>query len=749
MTRTTSRSAAVSAGALAMALAAAAPAWAQTEAVSTVPASAPGAPGAPPPGTLPAGTQPSEIMTINLIRLLVQKGVITQDAADGLIRQAQAEAQQAKLAAAPPQELPAPEPGVVRVPYVPQVVRDQIRDEVKQDVMAQAKSEGWASPGALPDWIGRITWFGDFRFRDQFNFYSGNNEAPYIDFATLNANGPIDVNGNTNPTGLPFLNTRSDRLDQFSLRARLGMTASIFQGVSATIRLASGNDNSPVSTTQILGGGLAKKDIWLDQAFLKLEPIWFADVYAGRMPDLFMHTDMMFDDNLNFDGAAATANHPYGPPGLAFFGTLGAFPLFYGADNFPTESAIKEDSHTPWLFAVQAGAEYKPDPLAWSVRGAVAFYDFDNVQGELSDPCAIYAGVTQCSTDQTRPAFMQKGNTLFLLRDIIPDPASPLNYAQPQFVGLSYNYRVLDAIGAFEMPLFGATRLVFEADYARNMSFNPAAAFANPLAVPINNYDAGSSADQVGPYHSGQNAYLVQATMAEQLRSRRAPGDWNAVVGYKYIEPDAVLDAFNDHDFHLGGTNAKGYFVSASYYFATNTWVSGRWYSANQVFGFRPWRSMFFSSRSTPGSDGCPDPTSGFPLPRPFAGDRRGVGAGRRDSQAARAAARHGPAIARELQDQQSAAKAPAAPPAQAATPLRPRRRPEGPAHRGRGPTLAPRGGPRRPAPASKPISTRRTPIATRPRLRRRRRGKKWPSSRRPTPRRPTMRAPPPASVTD
>ena len=33
--------------------------------------------------------------------------------------------------------------------------------------------------------------------------------------------------------------------------------------------------------------------------------------------------------------------------------------------------------------------------------------------------------------------------------------------------------------------------------------------------------------------------------------------DWNVSLAYKYVESDAVLDALNDPDFHLGGTNAR------------------------------------------------------------------------------------------------------------------------------------------------------------------------------------------------
>ncbi len=117
-------------------------------------------------------------MVINLIRLLVKQGVITQDAADALRQEAENEADQARQASgnAPPTAT-APPSDVIRVPYVPQVVRNEIRDDIKKDVLAQAKAEGWASPGDLPSWINRFSFFGDFRFRDEFDIYSSNNKS--------------------------------------------------------------------------------------------------------------------------------------------------------------------------------------------------------------------------------------------------------------------------------------------------------------------------------------------------------------------------------------------------------------------------------------------------------------------------------------------------------------------------------------------------------------------------------------------
>jgi hypothetical protein len=54
-----------------------------------------------------------------------------------------------------------PQQGTIRVPYIPQVVRDQIRDELRDEVLKQAKAQGWSPPGRLPPngCIMGNTWF--------------------------------------------------------------------------------------------------------------------------------------------------------------------------------------------------------------------------------------------------------------------------------------------------------------------------------------------------------------------------------------------------------------------------------------------------------------------------------------------------------------------------------------------------------------------------------------------------------------
>jgi hypothetical protein len=61
--------------------------------------------------------------------------------------------------------------------------------------------------------------------------------------------------------------------------------------------------------------------------------------------------------------------------------------------------------------------------------------------------------------------------------------------------------------------------------------------------------------------------------------------DWNVSLAYKYIESDSVLASLNDPDFHLGGTNAKGYILAGNLGLARNAWITMRWLSSTQVTG--------------------------------------------------------------------------------------------------------------------------------------------------------------------
>ncbi|ABA74242.1 MULTISPECIES: putative porin [Pseudomonas] len=529
-------------------------------------------------GQAAAAPAPSENATINLIRLLVEQGILKQDKADALIAQAQNEAAQAKQAAASTAVAAGPvaAPGDVRVQYVPAAVRDQIRDQVKAEVMATAKQENWAAPNTFPDWASRISFDGDIRLRDESRYYSGSNSNEIVDFAKLNNNGPYDVNPNSSTALPPLLNTREDRENLFRLRARLGMKAEISPQWTAGIRIGTGSDNNPVSTTQNLGGGFSKKDIWLDQGYLTWKPSEELTLTGGRFANPFMSTDMLYSNDLNFDGVAAIFDHKLSRD-WGVFGTVGAFPVDYTNDTTTSNGFDKEESDNKWLYGAQIGAKWAINSNN-RLKGALAYYRFDDIEGQRSSPCEPWAGAPGCDSDGTRAAFMQKGNSVFLLRDITPNPLNPTTTPQPQFVGLASEFNLLDLNVVWDADLPEDFKLRSQGNYIHNLGYDEGDMRKRSAGQLVNNLDSN------GNIESGANAWMVQFTLGNALELKKQ-GDWNLFAGYKYIQPDALPDGFNDSSFHLGGTNAKGYFLGGNYGLAKNVYATGRWLSSEAVYG--------------------------------------------------------------------------------------------------------------------------------------------------------------------
>ncbi len=254
----------------------------------------------------------------------------------------------------------------------------------------------------------------------------------------------------------------------------------------------------------------------------------------------------------------------------------------------------KAPAQSKWLFAGQLGGEWKTDRLSWKAAGA--YYDFAHVRGALSQPCALYTGVNQCSSDFSRPEFMQKGNTLFLIRNVQADPTDPqgLTTPLPQFVGLRSGFRLADATTQLDYRVTDNKHVTLTGEYVRNLAFNPSDACRDaPNGLPVNNLIPSAlgnqnpcsapAGDTKATFQSGPTAWLVKLGLGDP--DLKSFGQWNLSVGYRYIEPDALLDAFNSTDFALGGANAKGYTVTAATGLYHGSYLQFRWFSSNQVFG--------------------------------------------------------------------------------------------------------------------------------------------------------------------
>jgi hypothetical protein len=204
---------------------------------------------------------PAESTMVKLIRGLMQSGALNKDAGEALLAQAQSEAGRC---ASPSRRraggLAQVQPGDVRVPYISQTVREQIRDEIKGKSW-RSQAGGWAAPNEVPAWTKRIRVEGDVRARYESRFYDMANSNIEIDWRSLNSGSGYDVNSNTNLALPALLNTRQDR--NHLLRPRPpGHPGRHFRQHAGGMRLASGNDDSPVSTTKPSAAWARKTSGW-------------------------------------------------------------------------------------------------------------------------------------------------------------------------------------------------------------------------------------------------------------------------------------------------------------------------------------------------------------------------------------------------------------------------------------------------------------------------------------------------------
>jgi hypothetical protein len=533
--------------------------------------------------------------TVNLIDVFVQQGLLNKDKAQALIKAAQEKAQtttQQTLLQEKNQldQEKEKHPKRVRVTYVPDFVKEEIRQQViselKGDVVAQvkddAKSEAWGIPAALPDWIKHIKITGDARLRAQEDFYASENPTqnvlsnPYYDYLAINKNGGHLAARNKNEE---LLNTSADRL-RFRERFRLGVEAQVTDELKAGVRLSTTNQLSPVSSNQTLGNTGQSFQVAIDRAYVHYDFLdqnkndWFS-IYAGRIANPWMSTDLLYSPDLSFEGIAGTFRlrfnqsdlnikhfHAYDPSarfGLqqgpqtpdTIFVTLGAFPL--QESNFSTTDK--------WLFGGQVGADWlvrKDDRL----KVAATYYDYQHVTARQN-------GRNSFANDWTAPQFMQKGNSLVPINvnDGFNSRCTDTQSATGQacLYGLASEFKIFNATAMYDFSGFGETHVLFTADYAKNLGFDSA-----KIARDFKQTIAAQT-----------NAYQVRLDIGDVEIQKFS--DWSTFMAYRYLERDAVLDAYTDSIFHQGGTNARGWILGANYGLAKNTWLNLRWFSTESI----------------------------------------------------------------------------------------------------------------------------------------------------------------------
>jgi Putative porin len=502
--------------------------------------------------------------TIALINSLVKQGVLTREKADELIHQAEqvgkggastpavaaASAAGAGAAAAAGPNAGAGAsgaasqtvaPGVVRVPYVPESVKQEIREEIEKDVLAQAKHERWGDPGALPEWLGRLNFAGDIRLRgqaDRFPNGSPPNASPLI--LQDPAFGAYNINNTT------------DARNRLRFRARFGVEASLGKTVTAGVRLATGGvgaGSDPTSENQTLGNYNTRNTIGVDRAYITYYPFTWLYFNGGRIGNPFYSpTSLVWADDLSLEGLV-----------LGFKPYFGRFQPYAIAGAFPiqdVEPTLLTRTRSKWMYGYQTGLNVRLAPST-SLKFGAALYDYKHLEG-TPNPNVV-------STDYSLTAapFRQKGNSVFDINRELNTQNGTQNY----LIGLTSKFKELNVSGSLDVSLFGSKHIVVDADWVKNLGFDHDEIFAR-TGIDLQERTKGMQ----GRITFGDTTFIRRNT-------------WQGFVGYRHVERDAVVDGFTDSDFRLGGTDAKGFFVGGRYGFEKNTTIGARWFSGKQIDG--------------------------------------------------------------------------------------------------------------------------------------------------------------------
>jgi len=494
--------------------------------------------------------------TLALIDALVEQGLLSRSKADELLKRARGAAP-AVAAAAPAAEAHAawgqPPKAVVRVPYLPETARNQIKEELRNEVLGTARDEGWTDGRRLPGWLKSITVEGDVRVRAQGELFDAGNAA--ADLYTLQ-----NISQDSPAWSPDLLNTTHDRT-RLTARARLGVTAKLSEAVSAGVRLATGaTSGAPHSESQTLGNEFNRLSLGLDRAWVQWEPGQGTWLKGGRMAVPFDHSDMIWPDDLAMDGVAGKGELDLGT-GLYGFASAGAFPL--------QEFAIS--SHDQWLLGAQVGLNWAPD-ADWDLRGALAWYDFKNVEGRRetdAPPVGAYAGTQPYLLSQYPASVRQRGNTLINLNaPICLTAPSTAGCASTATWGLAAQFRPVDLKVGVVAKQFRPFQVSLDLDWVKNTGFDLADI-------------AARSGVDVSTLKAKTTAYQVRLGLAKAVGGElKEKGDWRGHLTYRHFERDAWVDAFTDANWHGGGTGYKGFSVGGEYAFDSRATLGLRFTSA-------------------------------------------------------------------------------------------------------------------------------------------------------------------------
>jgi len=507
-----------------------------------------------------------------LVETLVKNGLLSSEQADAMMKDAQNRAN-TRLTQLPPPATNAEGKKIVRVPYIPESVKTQMREEIKAEVLAQTKVEvlsetklaAQSSPFGSES---RLQFEGDLRLRNETVRLDESNTGSIAS----SVSSPMQSRGLTRvPDATIQIGDNAstfnpqESYDRQRIRARLSVLANVADNLQALVGVATGGSSGPTSTNVTLGQGADKTgsyfnrySVSLDRAFMSYRTDFGVSVLAGRFNNPFMKTDLVWAEDLNMDGVAASMSSSISPT-LSNFSTVGWFPL---STNRPNTSYGKS------LFAAQTGVDWKFGVRDDRLKLAGAIYYYEGIEARKETDAGAW---DYLSGNEYGSNYRQRGNTLVLLNRTSTQETNEAGKSFPYTWGLASRFQELDLNAQLDLSKFDPLHLRLNANFVKNLGFNRSEIYNRTGYLPTDGKDYG---------------FMLRAQLG--ATSLKQLGDWNVSAAYRYLGSDAVLDAFTDSDYGLGGTNTKGFILGGGYGLAKNTALRVKLMSATLIDSLVP-----------------------------------------------------------------------------------------------------------------------------------------------------------------
>lgn len=339
--------------------------------------------------------------------------------------------------------------------------------------------------------FGSIRFSGDIRFRDEFFGNQG--------FDAL-----------TEPTNR----------NRLRIRARLALDGTINKNFDWGLKLATGIFTDPITTNQTLTDFYERKPFALERAFIRYDSKGEkagVQLVAGKFEPTFRRTQMVWDDDLNVEGASEAVYFKTKTPlrQVKFV----AFEL-----PFNEVSAGKDGV----LYGGQAQTDWQFTPKV-SATANVAYYDWnhpDQIIPALGVATTQVNGGIQNGAGVTGNQNGSLGTTNRIVRNAAGQP-----------VGFLAGFNLVDFLGNLTWAASGRFPVTFTFDYVHNAT---------------------------GRVRNEKDAFWVGVRVGQT----KEKGDWLFGYDFTRIEQDAVLVPFNFSD--ILGSNSRAHMPIIGYQIANN-----------------------------------------------------------------------------------------------------------------------------------------------------------------------------------